>query len=321
MGENIQETERGEAEVSPRSGDPLILEVKGNSLDDGPGIRTVVFFKGCPLACVWCHNPESKRMGVELSFDPRECVGCDSCLEVCPEEALDRSLPGFVDREACTLCFACVDVCPSGALSRVGRRMEVGEVLELVERDIPFFKTSGGGVTLSGGEPTLYMEYASGLLRGLEEMGVHTIMETCGHFDLERFLELIDPHLDTIYYDLKIYDHEEHRAQCGVPNQHILANFRQLHRRFLDGGTDILPRIPLIPGITTTSENLEGLAGFLREEGAGRVSLLQYNPLWIEKSAKVGQENPFEGQERMKTWMKQEELQRCRDIFSGFEIV
>jgi pyruvate formate lyase activating enzyme len=306
--------------VYSATGDPLILEVKGNSLDDGPGIRTVVFFKGCPLSCVWCHNPESKRMGAELAFDPRECVSCDSCLEACPEGTLDRSLPGFVDRKACTLCFACVDACPSGALSRVGREMAVEEVLELVERDLPFFKTSGGGVTLSGGEPTLYMDYASRLLRGLKEMGVHTIVETCGHFDLGRFTELMDPYTDIIYYDLKIFDPEEHHAQCGVSNQRILANFRELHRHSLNGGTELLPRIPLIPGITATSENLKGLAGFLRETGARSVALLQYNPLWIEKSSKVGQENPLASQERMNTWMKQEDLKRCRDIFSGFTI-
>lgn len=302
------------------AGDPLILEVKGNSLDDGPGIRTVVFFKGCPLSCVWCHNPESKRTGAELAFDPRECVACDSCLEACEEAALDRSLPGFVDRDACTLCFACVDACPSGALSQVGREMAVEEVLELVGRDIPFFKTSGGGVTLSGGEPTLYMDYSSRLLRGLREMGVHTIVETCGHFDLVRFIELMDPYTDIIYYDLKIYDPEEHRTRCGVSNQRILDNFRALHRSFLDGDTEVLPRIPLIPGITATTENLQGLAAFLREEGASRVALLDYNPLWIEKSAKVGQKNPITSQKCMNTWMGREELGRCRDIFSGFTI-
>lgn len=300
---------------------PLILEIKGNSLDDGPGIRTVVFFKGCPLSCVWCHNPESKRAGPEISFDHGVCVGCDTCLEVCREGALGRSNPGFIDRKRCTLCFECVEACPSEALARVGREMSVEEVIAEVEKDVPFFRTSGGGVTLSGGEPTLFMEYCSELLKGLKARNIHTIIETCGRFDPGEFDRLVYPYVDTIYFDLKLIDEAEHRKNCGAPGGPILENFRALHHRSLDGGTEVLPRIPLIPGMTATEDNLSGLAAFLRECGARSVAVLQYNPLWIEKSAKVGQENPFEGRDSMTTWMTPAEVRRCRDVFDGFEMV
>ena len=136
---------------------PLIMEIKGNSLDDGPGIRSVVFYKGCPLSCVWCHNPESKKASMEISFDANICIDCGSCRDVCPQKALARQNRFYIDRSKCTLCFLCVDACPSGALDKVGKTMYVDEIIKKILPDKPFFDTSGGGVTLSGGEPTLYM--------------------------------------------------------------------------------------------------------------------------------------------------------------------
>jgi pyruvate formate lyase activating enzyme len=314
------DTGKEEKEGRGESRRPLILEVKGNSLDDGPGIRTVVFFKGCPLTCVWCHNPESKRTAQEISFDPRECVGCDTCLEVCEEGALDRADPGFVQREKCTLCLRCADDCPSEALAAVGRYMGAGEVAALVEKDLPFFRTSGGGVTLSGGEPTLFMDYASELLRRLKDMGIHTIVETCGHFDLEEFEEKVLPYTDAVYFDLKLYDQAEHKKHCGIPNSVILDNFTILLRSGLDGGAPLLPRIPLIPGITATHENLSALAALLKENGAEEVALLQYNPLWFEKSHKIGTASPLERHEATSTWMKPSEVERCRSFFADFKL-
>jgi pyruvate formate lyase activating enzyme len=300
---------------------PLILEIKGNSLDDGPGIRTVVFFKGCPLSCVWCHNPESKSAAREISFDATECVGCGTCLETCKEGALGHDNPTYIDRDKCTLCLECVDTCPSGALTAVGRFMEAEEIAEIIEKDLPFFRTSGGGVTLSGGEPLLFMDYTSRLLQRLKEMGVHTIVETCGHFELDDFEERILPYLDAIYFDLKIHDPDEHKRQCGIPNQLIQENFGKLFRAYLDGGTPVLARIPLIPGITASDGNLAALADFLTENGVKEVALLQYNPLWIEKSRKLGRDNPLAGQETMTTFMKPSEIARCHTIFESFDII
>lgn len=298
-----------------------MLEIKGNSLDDGPGIRSVIFFKGCPLSCTWCHNPESKRASAELAFDPKECIGCDTCIETCTEKALSRKNPLFIDRRRCTLCFACVENCPSGALSRVGTAMTIEEIMDKVLLDKPFYDTSGGGVTLSGGEPTMFMEFTSELLRSLKEHGIHTLVETCGLFDCDEFIEKLSPFLDIIYYDIKLINSEEHRRHCGVRNEQILDNFMRL-LEITGSTTTLLPRTPLIPNITDSESNLKGIAAFLKENKVTKAALLQYNPLWHEKSEKIGAENPHHTDKEMKTWMNRDHFKRCREIFSeaGIEI-
>ena len=190
--------------------DPLILEIKGNSLDDGPGIRTVVFFKGCPLDCSWCHYPESKNYSVEISFDAGKCIGCDSCLTECSPGALSRKNKYFVDRSKCTLCFACVESCPSGALERVGAAIPVNEIVSGIIKDKPFFDTSGGGVTLSGGEPVSDMDFTSRLLRDLKKQEIRVLIETCGFFNLDRFATLIAPFIDMIFYGFFIIPLQYH---------------------------------------------------------------------------------------------------------------
>jgi pyruvate formate lyase activating enzyme len=300
---------------------PLLFGIRGNSLDDGPGIRTVVFFKGCPLSCVWCHNPEGMRRGVEIAFESKKCVACDTCLKTCKKGALDRNLPFLVDRSRCNLCFDCVEECPSGALFRVGFAHEIDNIVHLVRRDLPFFQRSGGGVTLSGGEPTIFMEHASELCRRLKSLGVHVLLETCGLFELPRFEALLQPHLDLIYFDLKIMDPALHRQYCGADNARILDNFKALSSRARQGGVEILPRVPLVPGITDTESNLARIASLLREAGWGRVALLPYNPLWIEKLATLGETNfSLEG-ERFRRFMRPDELERCRGLFEGFSLV
>lgn len=300
---------------------PLILEIKGNSLDDGPGIRTVVFFKGCPLDCSWCHNPESKKTVAELSFDAVECVDCGECIEACAKGALSRETPGRVERLMCDVCGACVDVCPSRALSVVGRKMDVQDIIRAVEKDMPFFETSGGGVTLSGGEPTMFMDFCSRLLVGLEELGVHTIVETCGLFDMARFEEHVLPHVNSVYYDLKLIDGESHRRECGTPNDRILENFRHLAGLKKAGAADLLARVPLVPGITATGENLRAVRALLDECGLERVALLEYNPLWPDKAAKIGRPEPFPGVEAMRQWMPREQIEACRAVFDGLEVL
>ncbi len=306
--------------MNVKTSNPLIFEIKGNSLDDGPGIRTVVFFKGCPLSCVWCHNPESKRREQELSFDRKKCAGCDACVGLCPDKALDRGYPGFIHRERCTLCMACVDACPSGALSAVGKAMTVDEIIRAVEKDIPFFGNSGGGVTLSGGEPTLFMDFTARLAAGLRERGVSVLLETCGLFNYDAFVERIYPNLDMIFFDIKLIDGDEHRRLCGRPNDVILDNFRKLHRLFQNGGTGILPRVPLIPGRTATDENLAAIARFLREQGALKVGLLQNNPLWFEKNEMLGR-TADGGTGEMRAWIGRERMGLIRAVFDGFEIM
>lgn len=294
---------------------PLVFEIKGNSLDDGPGIRTVIFFKGCPLSCVWCHNPESKRAGEEISFDPDQCIGCDTCLGICPNQALSRLNPSFIDRDKCSLCFVCAESCPSGALARVGRRLTHDELLEKVLRDKPFYHTSGGGVTLSGGEPTLHMDFLSALLKRCREEGLHTLLETCGLFDCARFEQIILPYTDMIYMDIKLYDPRRHSRYCGVSNEAILKNFARLQDLSLEGRFQLVPRVPLIPGITDGRSNLSAIAGFLKERGASGVRLLPYNPLWHKKCARMGVENPWRNVEAMNMWLPRERVQISEEIF------
>jgi len=302
--------------MTPSASEPLILDVKGNSLDDGPGIRSVVFFKGCPLSCVWCHNPESKRTGPEISFDPKPCVGCGTCRDVCPEEALSPDNPYYIDRDRCTLCYACVEACPSDALSRVGEPMTVPAIMEKIMADKPFFDTSGGGLTLSGGEPTLFMEFTGRLLAAARGAGIHTLLETCGFFDRDRFLEQVYPHVDAIYYDLKLYDPAAHQKDCGVPNKKILDNFRHLAARVEQDGKTLLPRTPLIPEITATATNLRQIADFLKELGRRQAALLAYNPLWHDKTAQIGQADPWADKTVMNTFLDKETLRKCHAIFA-----
>jgi len=290
---------------------PLIFEIKGNALDDGPGIRSVVFFKGCPLSCSWCHNPEGRRIRSEIGYDRKECIGCGACIAVCPVKAVSSVHIHHVDRSKCTLCFQCVDACPAGALSRVGREMTVEEIVKEVVKDKPFFDTSGGGATFSGGEPTLFMEFLSDLLKRLKDLRIHTLLETSGFFDFEKFEALLLPWLDMIYYDIKILDNDAHRRHTGVPNQRILDNFEKLSRT----GIFLLPRTPLVPGMTDTPDNILAIARYLAKLHIKSAALLAYNPLWHDKMSKIGGESPYRGDKVMTSWMDPQVIEHCRNIF------
>lgn len=295
---------------------PFILEIKGNSLDDGPGIRSVVFYKGCPLSCVWCHNPESKKAVAEISFDARLCIDCGTCREVCPEKALDRNNCFYIDRSKCTLCYVCVDSCPSGALDRVGKAMTVNDIIEKILPDKPFFHTSGGGTTLSGGEPTLFMEFTSRLLQSLKQHDIHTLLETCGYFDLSIFMDMLYPYLDVIYFDIKIIDSIAHKKYCGRPNEKILDNFRLISEKSKNDNKMLLPRIPLVPDITDTEANVRGIASFLKSLDVTEASLLAYNSLWHEKNDKIGVEDPYKQSKVMTSFPDSAIIKRCRAIFA-----
>jgi pyruvate formate lyase activating enzyme len=285
----------------------MLLDIKGDALDDGPGIRSVVFFKGCPLSCAWCQNPESRRSTPELAFDIAACIaGCTSCLENCPKHALDRRNPDFVDRSECDVCFACVGVCPSAALSRIGRPVSLDDLMRTLRRDKPFYDTSGGGVTFSGGEPTLHMKFLGRLAAACRAEGIHTLLETCGQFRWERFERNVLPHIDMIYYDLKVLDSDAHREFCGVANDRILENFARLARLSLAGEFELLARVPLVPGITATEGNVLAIGRFLLAHGIDRVRLLDYNPTWVDKMTKLGASNDFARQAPARTWLAKE---------------
>jgi len=296
---------------------PLILEIKGNSLDDGPGIRSVVFYKGCPLSCVWCHNPESKKAVAEISFDAKVCVDCGDCRDICPAEALARDNRFYIDRSKCTLCFLCVEACPSGALDRVGKTLSVDNIIEKILQDKPFFDTSGGGVTLSGGEPALYMEFTSRLLQTLKQHNINTLLETCGYFDFGGFMDTLYPYLDTIYFDIKIIDSIAHKKYCGLPNEKILDNFKRISSTAKKDNKILLPRTPLIPDITDTEANISEIAAFLKNLNITEAALLAYNPLWHEKSDKIGMDDPYKKSTSMTSFSEKAIMDRCKDIFAN----
>ena len=245
------------------------------------------------------------------------CIACGTCLETCQEAALSQDNPFFIDRKRCNLCFACVDTCPSGALSQVGRPMTMDAILQATLKDEVFFRNSGGGVTLSGGEPTMFVDFTSNLLKALKKANVHTLVETCGMFDLEVFEKKLYPYIDMIYYDIKLMDAEAHATYCGAPNDRILANFRYLQEKFLDGFVDITPRTPLIPGITDTEQNLSAIAYFLESCKVSKAQLLAYHPLWHEKNRKIGRKDPMERNAILEQFLTPEKLSDCRRIFEA----
>lgn len=299
---------------------PLVLDIKCNSLDDGPGIRTTVFFKGCPLNCVWCHNPESKKTAAELSFSADDCIDCGRCRSICQNNALSRENPYYIDRNKCNLCFSCADVCPAKSLTRTGYEETIDSLLKKILSDKVFYDVSGGGVTLSGGEVTLFPEYIGDLLKKCKENGIHTLIETCGFFDYARFEKFMLPYIDAIYFDLKIYDAEAHKRFCGADNKIILENFKKLFDYSKKNQIYLLPRTPLIPDITDADGNLTALADFLKSMGVVESQLLPYNPTWYPKNAKLGMETP-KVLASLTSWQPKEKIQHCKDIYLTRNII
>ncbi len=300
----------------------LVLEIKGNSLDDGPGIRSVVFMKGCPLSCLWCHNPESKHTKQEISFDAGECVGCKTCFKTCEKQALSNDNRFYIDRDICDLCFKCVETCPSGALDRVGHKMTIEEIVSQVVKDKSFFDTSGGGVTLSGGEPTLYMHFVSELLKAFKTEGINTLVETCGQFNLKNFMALVYPYTDIIFYDIKLYDSLQHMKYCGTANEIILKNFEKLYQHYREGGVEVIPRTPLIPDITDTEHNIRSISGFLEMQQVKQAQLMPYHPLWKEKNRKIGVGDSEIDGGAMSELLDRQKIEDCKKMFedSGIEV-
>lgn len=295
----------------------VLLDIKRNSLDDGPGIRTLVMLKGCPLDCVWCHNPESKDPHPELLFEPSDCIGCAACEQVCPEGGASLHEPHRVERSVCERCFMCVETCPSGALSRIGETRSIDEVWSAIQRDMVFYRNSGGGLTLSGGEPTVHLEFCVELVSRCVSAGISTVLQTSGQFNPGPYFASLHPLLDHVYVDIKLMDAELHRRHCGVHNRLILENIERMAAAERNGEALVLPRVPLVPGLTDTDENLRGVAAFLSSIGIGRVALLPYNPTWHGKAARLGKGVVY----RHDSFMTAASINRCRSFFDAFEIM
>lgn len=302
------------------SGTPLIIDIKGNALDDGPGIRSVVFFKGCPLRCVWCQNPESVSASAEISWDREKCLGCGACINACPAGAISEENPFHIDRKICDHCFTCLEECPSKALTRIGEEMTVEAVAAKLLAYKPFFDISGGGVTLSGGEPTFYMAFASALLKKLKNSGIHTLVETCGFFDPDEFKALMLPYCNMIFMDVKLIDPAGHKKYCGVTNELILDNLITLHELSKSGRFTIIPRTPLIPGITDTDGRLTELALFYRGHGMTSAVMLPNNPIWMEKCAKLGKDAPSGFSSLLGAFYDEERKNEIKEFFARYGV-
>lgn len=275
-----------------------ILHLQRLSTEDGPGIRTTVFFKGCPLRCAWCHNPESFSPKLEVQWISSRCIGCDSCLDACEEGGLTHDAEGIRrDRAVCIVCGRCVEACPAGAMELLGREISVPELVSELLKDRAYYEKSGGGVTLSGGEPGLQPAFSAALMRALKAQGIHLALDTCGLANPEQFKELVSL-ADLILFDIKLIDPLEHARWTGVDNARILANLEMVREMVQASGGEkkLWIRTPLIPGATATEDNLRAIAAYLHEHLDGifeRWELCAFNNLCRDKYERLGMEWTF----------------------------
>ena len=258
----------------------IIFDIKRYAIHDGPGIRTTVFFKGCPMRCRWCHNPEGISKDPEVVFRQERCRQCGDCVSVCPEDAIgDDGALRMIDTAKCTLCGKCMEVCGAGALEIVGREMSVAEVMEIIEKDVIFYDESGGGVTFSGGEPLFQVAFLRELLRACRDHSVHTTVDTSGYCSFASF-ESIAEWVDLFLFDLKVMDDRIHEAYTGVSNRTILENLKRLSAE----GKSIVIRIPVVGGVNDEERAMENTARFLQSlRNLIRVDLLPYHRFGISK--------------------------------------
>ncbi|SCJ36585.1 4-hydroxyphenylacetate decarboxylase activating enzyme [uncultured Eubacterium sp.] len=263
-----------------------IFNIQKMSIHDGPGIRTTVFFKGCPLNCLWCSNPESQKVEKEVACFQSRCVTCGYCAEVCPKGLIEAQPPfEITNREECDLCEICVKECCTNAKKVVGEDYTVDELLKEIMKDKSFYDSSGGGVTFSGGEPLMQSAFLKEILAACRENGVHTAIETTGMTDTDSLIETAAL-LDLIFYDVKHMDDETHRDITGVSNERIIANLAVLAKAH----DNIVVRIPVIPGINDSTENLRKTADYAASLNIPSIELLPYHNLGEVKYGQLGRE-------------------------------
>ncbi|MBP2656082.1 MAG: bssD 1 [Firmicutes bacterium] len=269
-----------------------VFNIQKFSVHDGPGIRTIVFLKGCPLRCKWCSNPESQQCHSELAYNVNKCIGaaeCGRCIKACPQGAFKAgtAVNPVLDRQLCKQCFKCVKVCPAAAVSIFGNLMSINDVLQVVEADQAFYSRSGGGLTISGGEPLLQAEFTIRLLEAAKRRRINTAIETSGFTDWS-VLEAAAKHLDTIIYDLKCLDSKLYKQWIEVPNEVIVSNFKKLCAAFPK--LPILVRTPIIPGFNDSKEVVLGVANLLKGFTNVKYELLPYHRLGQPKYEYLGAE-------------------------------
>ena len=267
----------------------IIVQFERYAVHDGPGIRTVVYLKGCPLRCLWCHSPETQSGKSEVAIRGDRCIRCGTCVDTCEHGAVvDAGTYYDVERDVCALCAECAALCPTGARDVIGRAMTVDEVVAELERDTVFFDESGGGVTISGGEPLMQPEFVSALVEACRVRRLHTAVETCGAGDPEA-LARIAANTDLFLYDLKLMDDERHRRATGASNRVILENLERLVAR----RANVRVRFPLVPGVNDDESNVAALGAFVASLGLPGLDVLPYHRAGIAKYRRLGRTYPL----------------------------
>ncbi len=268
----------------------LILNIQRFSVHDGPGIRDLVFMKGCPLRCLWCSNPEAQNYNPEIAFIEGRCIGCGWCKEACQAGAITILPDGkaSIEKSLCNDCGKCVEICPAQAIKLFGEYMSVDDVVRVVEEDSAFYYRSGGGITVSGGEPLSQAEFVHELLKSCRERGIDTAVEISGHANWED-VERVCRYANLIFYDIKHIDSGKHKAFAGVTNELILENIRRIASNFPK--TPIVARTPIVPGFTDTEDNIKAIADFLSQIGSlKQYELLPYHGFGKPKYHQLGRE-------------------------------
>lgn len=290
----------------------VIFNIQKFSINDGPGIRTVVFFKGCPLHCKWCANPESQLAKIQILWDKKKCLHCHHCLEICPVKAISLKDDNiFIDTNKCTLCNQCINICPQKALTSEGKIKTVQQVLDIVLQDEVFYEESDGGITLSGGEFLMQTQFAEELLIAAKEKNLHTCCETTGFCTPEKFQHIIQ-YIDYILFDLKHWDSQKHLEGTGIDNKLILANMKYA----ISMGKTVLPRIPIIPKFNDSLEDAKNFCEVLHDVGSNQCQLLPFHQFGENKYHLLNKKYAYENQPAL----HREDLQDYLQIFLDNDI-
>ncbi len=268
----------------------IVFNIQKYSVHDGPGIRTVVFLSGCPLRCQWCSNPESQRPVPQLAYNRRKCLTfdhCIRCMEVCPVDAIskDDENRAFIDWDLCTNCLLCADICPPQALMVYGEEKSVDEVIDKVEQDSIFYSRSGGGLTLSGGEPMHQSKFAIALLKEAKHRRINTAMETCGYCGTEDLIAAGE-YLNNLLFDLKVMDDDRHKTVTGVSNKRILSNLKAVRKAWPN--LPILVRTPIVPGVNDQPDDIRAILEFITDMPFVTYEMLPYHRLGTPKYEYLG---------------------------------
>lgn len=291
----MNKTEKSKSKISA-----IISNIQRFSVHDGTGIRTLIFFKGCPMECAWCSNPETQSPHIQVMQTKINCMHCNKCIDICPQNALKLKEGVVISKpQKCDLCGKCEEICPTNNIKLVGMEYSIDELVEIILRDKVFYSRTDGGVTYSGGEPTTQIRFLIELSKKLKSHNINIGIETCGYFNLNDFKKLL-PYLDVIYFDLKVINDEKHKKFTGQSNKVVLNNLKKLKDIF----NNIIIRLPLIPGYTDDDENIYDIINMLKEINIKRIDILPYHRLgakkyvWMDKDYELDRIEPKQALER-----------------------